>query len=162
MKALALALALTLLAAACGRPDSGFDIESLRSAIPASLVPDDPGAVTDISCPEPATSEATTIVCDASIDGEPIEVAVAIAADGSAEIATDATLIDLAGVASAAELRLTADLGVETVVACPGSVVVSVPDHTFGCVATDGFGVERNLVITILDAAGTWEIDLAG
>jgi len=161
VKAITLTLALTLVVAACGRPDSGFDIESLRSAIPASLVPDDPGVVTDISCPEPATSEATMVVCHASIGGDPIQVTAAIAADGTAEIATDATLIDLAGVAATAELRLNNDLGVETVVECQGSVVVSVPDNTFRCTATDGFGVERNLVITILDAAGAWEIALA-
>jgi len=159
---LALALALALVAAACGHPDSGFDMDSLRSAIPASLVPDDPAAVTDISCPAPATSEATTIVCSASIAGVAVAVTAAISADGTADISTDVTLIDLAGVAAAAEQRLNSELGVGSVVTCPGSVVVSAAGDTFGCIATDQLGIERNLIVTILDEAGAWSIDLAG
>ena len=154
-------LAVVLLAAACGRPDSGFDIHSLESAIPASLVPDDPSVVTDVSCPAPATSEATTVACGASVAGVPIEVSAAISADGTVEIATDATLIDLDGVAAAAAQRLNNDLGTDTKVACDGSVVVSIADTTFGCTATDGFGVERQLVVTILDDTGSWSVDLA-
>jgi len=156
------ALALALVASACGRPDSGFDMDSLRAAIPVSLVPDDPASVTDISCPAPPTSEATTIVCGASIAGVAVDVTATISADGTANISTDATLIDLAGVASAAGQRLNRELGAGSVVACEGSVVVSVADNTFGCIATDSFGIERDLVVTILDEVGAWSIDLVG
>ncbi len=154
-------LAVSLVAAACGRPDPGFDNLSLRSAIPPALVPDDPSVVTNVTCPEVHTSEAVTITCEAAIAGQPIKVTVSIDPDGTAGIESDSTLIDLAGVAAAAQERFTGDLGVDSSVECPGSVVVSVADLTFGCTATDDTGVSRDLVVTVVDDSGGWVIDFA-
>jgi len=154
-------LAVLLVAAACGRPDPGFDNLSLRSAIPPGLVPDDPSVVTDVTCPELRTSEAVTIICEAAIAGQPIEVTVSIESDGTASVKSQSTLIDLAGVAAEAQARFTDDLGVDSLVECPGSVVVSVADLTFECTATDEAGVSRNLVVTVVDDSGGWVIDFA-
>jgi len=154
-------LSILLVAAACGRPDSGFDNSSLRSAIPAGLVPGDPSAVTDVTCPELHTSEAVTIECQAAIAGQSILATVSIAPDGTATIETNSVLLDLAGVAAEAQQRFVDDLGVESVVECPGSVVVSIIDLSFGCTITDERGVSRDLLVTILDDAGGWSIDFA-
>ncbi len=151
---------LALTAAACGRPDAGFDTRTLETAIPAAIVPDDPAAVTDVTCPDLATSEATTIVCSAVVSGRSIEITAAISVDGAVNVSTDSVLLDLAGVADEAARRLSSDLGVESTVDCPGRVVVSVAGDTFGCSATDPAGVTHDLVITIVDDTGTWSIDL--
>jgi len=151
---------LALAAVACGRPDSGFDMRSLESSIPAAVVPDDPAAVTNVSCPELSTSEATTIICSARIAENPVEVTAAISADGIVKVSIGSVLLDVAGVASEAARRLSDDLGVESTVDCPGSVVVSVAGDTFGCVATDPGGVTHDLVITIVDDSGNWSIAL--
>lgn len=160
LRLIAAAVVVALTAAACGQPDSGFDIRSLESSIPAGIVPDDPAIVTDVSCPELATSEATTILCTASIAERPVEVTAAISTDGTVQVSSESVLLDLAGVAAEAGRRLSADLGVESVVECPGSVVVSVAGDTFGCVATDPTGTTHDLVVSVVDESGNWTIDL--
>lgn len=161
LKRVAALLAVALIGAACGRPDSGFDVGSLEDAIPSSLIPDDPSLVENVSCPEPATSEATTIVCDATIAGRGIEVTAVLSANGTVAVSTDAILLDLADVASVAAERLTSDLGVESRVTCRDTVVVVVVADQFGCTATDSSGVEHELVVTVLDDTGNWSLDLS-
>lgn len=154
------ALAAALVASSCSQPDSGFDMGSLVDAIPAALVPDDPSSVTDVSCPEPLTSEATSIRCAVTITDREVEVVADIAGDGTVNVSTDAILLDLLEVAVVAGERLSADLGVESTVTCDDTVAVVVPNDTVGCTATENSGIEHRLVVTIVDDAGNWSLDL--
>ncbi len=158
---LTLAISFSLVLAACTRPDSGFDVGTLEASIPVALVPDDPSVVTGVSCPQLATSAATTSACTALVAGEEIEIVATISAEGLVSVSTDAILLDVAGVASEASRRLSKDLGVESEVSCPGSVRVIAAGDSFSCQATDPAGPTHDITITVLDSTGTWSMELA-
>ena len=62
---------------------------------------------------------------------------------------------------AAAASRLSADLGVETTVGCPGPpIVVSVPEATLGCEAIDDEDGVHPVTFTILSGSGDWELSL--
>ncbi len=157
---IAAVIVFSIVLAACGRPDSGFDMTTLEAAIPEAIVPDDPSVVTDVSCPQLPTSEPTTTMCTALVGGRAIEINANITADGLVEISTDAVLLDISGVASEAGHRLSDDLGIDSSVSCPGSVRVVAVGDTITCEATDPAGSTHNVVITVTDPSGTWTMDL--
>jgi len=96
------------------------------------------------------------------VDGQEIEIVATISDDGSVVVSTGAILLDVAGVAAEAGRQLRSDLGVESAVECPGSVRVVAQGDSFTCQASDPAGPTHDIVITVLDSAGAWSMDLSG
>lgn len=156
-----LIVGLGLLLIGCGDPLIR-DEADLESAIPAALVPDAPDVVTGVDCPGPILDGPVGITCTAQLAGHEIPVSVEIDAEDRAQISTPAVLVDVAAMAELAAERLTDDVGIVTMVECPGPpVVVSVPGERLRCAAVDVSGGSREVVITIESDLGDWTVAIA-
>ena len=156
-------LAATLLAAGCAE-DPEIDVAALEVSIADWMLP---AIVEAVDCPDPLPVEPQTVTCTGAIDGVRVEFQVELSPgeddDVLADVVTDAPLLDLTEVAVAAGERLSDDLGVVALVRCEAPVVVIEPRREIACVVTDlADGVERPLVIRLLDPEGGWEMDLFG
>lgn len=136
-----------------------LDSEGLEEEIGRSLVPDAPEAVSDVRCPDVIVEGPITIGCVATIGTTPVDVTVSISAEDTASISTDAVVVEVAAMETAAASRLSADLGVETTVTCPGSrVIVTIAGATLDCEAVDSTGGKHPVSFTILSEEGDWEL----
>ena len=156
--------ALVLAAGACAG-DPSLDHDSLLVGLPAAVIPDAPEVVVDVSCPEPADPiVARSVVCTASVHGEPITVDVDIDEEGVVAATVRESFLDLATVESALVERLEVDLAVggepDVRVSCPGTVVVDRLGVQFDCTGESG-GAVRALLVTIVDDDGGWTVAFA-
>jgi hypothetical protein len=152
--------AVMVVSAGCGRSIL-VDQQQLEDEIASDLVPGVVDAVTDVMCPD-VILPGTTVSCTAGIRGVPIDVVVQISEEAEAALSTDAIVVEVPEMETAAAARLTADLGVETTVICPGpAVMVSVPGATLECDAVDRAGGHHNVVFTIRSEHGDWELSIA-
>lgn len=144
---------------ACGR-SLVVDQQRLEADIASGLIPGVADAVTDVECPE-VIVPGTTVTCTAAVRGVPIDVVVRLSEEAEAAMSTDAIVVDVTEMATAAASRLTGDLGVETTVVCPGpAVIVSVPGATLECDAVDPAGAHHNVVLTIRSERGDWDLSI--
>lgn len=152
------------MAAACASTAPLVDADALEEALPAALVPDDPSAVTAVSCPGGIVAAGDRVRCVATVAG--VEVAVTVTVTGE-EAGTGVTvslaerLVDVADTAAAIAERLSRELGEPQQVDCePPAVRVARAGETISCTATDPRGGHHPVQIEILDADGTWRLDL--
>jgi hypothetical protein len=151
--------AVMVVSAGCGRSVL-VDQQRLEDEIASDLVPGAVDAVTDVECPE-LILPGTTVSCTAAIGGVPIDVVVQLSEEAEAALSTDAIVVEVPEMEKAAAVRLTADLGVETTVTCPGpAVVVSVPGATLECDAVDPAGGHHDVVFTIRSERGDWDLSI--
>jgi hypothetical protein len=155
------AAAAALLAGACAGPSDELDAATLVAAVPAALVPEAPEVVTDVVCPaELERGVGVVVSCEARVAGRPITLSVEQVDDaGRVSVATDAVLLDTADLAADLAARLQADLGVVVGAVCAGPrVVVPAAGDEVTCTANDEAGRPLELVATLLDAAGAYEV----
>jgi hypothetical protein len=153
------AIGVSLLAACGGSPV--LDSEKLEAAVAESLVPEAPETVTGVDCPDLILEGPIDVGCTALIGDVPIEVAVAISADDTAAISTEATIVAVAEMEADAAERLSRDLGSETSVSCPAPrVIVSLPGTILECDAIDPSGGAHEVTLTIRSEQGDWELTL--
>ncbi len=157
--------------ASCGSSAPLVDVDALERELPAALVPDDPGAVSDVRCPSGLVAGGDEVRCVVEIAGVEVAVGVGVepAPDGGGRsgdpvplrVEPRARLVDVTATAAALAERLGSELGEPQEVVCdPPTVRVAGPGIGFDCVVTDPRGVAHPVRVEILDTAGTWRVDL--
>ena len=130
--------------------------------------------LTDLACPgiadlDPIVElEFVPIECTALLSGDPITLdVVLIRADAESietTVAIEAPILDVSVVEAEVAARLDADLGGAPAVSCAETRVVIAAGREISCriTADGGTGgpVDRAAVVRIVDADGTWELDL--
>ncbi len=159
----AFGLAAALLGAGCA-DDPEIDVLALEASVAESMLP---AVVELIECPRPLAIEAQRVTCRGEIDGVEIDLEVELEPDDEdgvlADVSIDVPLLDVTEVAITAGDRLSEDLGVVALVRCDTPVIVIEPGRELACFVTDlADGIERPLLIRLLDADGAWEMDLTG
>lgn len=147
---------------ACSSP-TDVDVDALVDQIPAAVSPDAPESVTDVSCgDELPIGEGLTTTCRAQLAGSPISLEVTQLDDNaSLAVEVDRTLVDVPELAEVVGQRFTDDLGVQTAVLCAGPpLLVATVGSEIRCVATDPGGVERTVVVTLVDGDGAYRVTL--
>lgn len=145
----------------CAEPaPPSLDGDALVESLPASVVPDDPGLVTAVSCPDPIPEVvAQRLECTADLGGHPITVDVDVDVEGRATVAVREPLFDLDLAADEVAGRLEGDLGRRPDVVCPGTVVVLVVGDRIACTATlEDRAIELEIELT--DEAGGFTVQL--
>ena len=161
------AIAAGLIAISCSAESEPavYDRTGLESGIGAALVPDRPGVVSGVSCPDvdlradAEPPETTTLQCRAVIGETPVAVTVRVIG-GRVDVSTDAFLVDVAMLEEQSAARLSKDLGPTTVDCDTDPVLVSVAGTTLACEASDARGVAHPISITIVSETGDWELGL--
>lgn len=154
-------LAVAVALGACAEADPPFlETSSVLDALPASVWPADPSLVDDVACPDlVAEPIAQASSCTATLDDDPITVAIVIDDDGVVGASVDDPLFDVAAAAQEMGDRLATDLGIarsDVDVACDRAVRVAVPGAATDCVA-DRSGDPLEFRMVLLDDAGAWE-----
>ena len=152
------ALVLAGLCAAGCSSSLAYDSDGLERQIPTLLLPDAPGVVTDVQCPDVLPLTITSTRCLAVIAGSQVALDVTLTGEGNAEISSDAYLVETASIASAARARLGEDLDVVSVTCSGPAVVVSVPDSQISCDAVDSDGDSHSMTVTITSETGDFAI----
>lgn len=143
--------------------DPTLDARSLERILPAQIVPDHPGVVTNLACPSSIDMAAgIAVVCTAEVGGDPVTMTVTQIDDaGSVTAELDQPLFDVEASADVLAAQLTTDLSVETTIACAGPAVrVFEVGEVISCVAYDPSGRSRPLSVTVLDESGTLDMKL--
>ncbi|RMH78285.1 MAG: DUF4333 domain-containing protein [Actinomyces sp.] len=157
-------VAAVVMAAGCASAAPLVDVDALEEAVPAALVPDDPSAVTGVSCPGGIVAAGDRVRCVATVAG--VEVAVTVTVDGEdpgagVTVSVAERLVDVADTAAAVAERLSEDLGEPQDVECEAPAVrVARAGETISCTVTDPRGGRHPVRVEILDADGTWRLDL--
>lgn len=152
----AIGCALLLLLASCG-VDRTLDGTQLEADIGAQLLPEYPGAIRSISCPDSTNPEpGQTLLCVATLGAQVIDVNVVVG--GTAEALTTTATVDARFVAVNEVGALLAatfgdEIGLVTSVDCGQPVMVLAVDDTVPCEATDPSGTTRTFDVSV-DEAG--------
>jgi len=155
-------VALALTVAACGT-DSALDSEQLEADIAEQLLPEFPGAIRSVSCPNDISAvPGQTVLCLATLESDVIDVTVRVG--GTEDALTTRASVDVRFVAVNEIAALLAgtfgdETGIATSVDCGQPVVVLEPDDAIICRATDSSGVTRSFDVQ-LDADGTVSLEL--
>ena len=139
--------------------DPSLDAPSIADGIPAAVVPESPDIVTDVVCPDPVPEVvAQSMTCTAELAGDALTVDLEIDENGVASSVVREPLLDLGRVADDVAQRLASDLGIDVEVECPGVVVVAAVGRRVDCTGLAD-GVERGLVVEVVDDDGSWSVD---
>lgn len=166
-----LGAALVVFAAACADEEPELleaDVEQAVAAATGDL------PITELACAGVADLEPIVeldfvpIECTALLSGDLITLDVAlIRADAEsieATVAIETPILDVAAVETEAAERLDADIGGAPAVRCAEARVVIAVGREINCRVTAEGGtagpVDRPAVVRIVDADGTWELDL--
>lgn len=142
------------LLAACST-NRTLDAEQLEADLAAQLLPDYPGAIRSISCPDAADpAPGQQFLCVATLGAQVIDVNVTLG--GTDEALTSSAVVDARFVAVneiAALLAATfgEEIGISTIVDCGQPVMVLAVDEPVVCTATDPGGNARDFDVRIDD-----------
>ena len=148
----AVAIGLLLLLASCG-VDRSLDGAQLEADIGAQLLPEYPGAIRSISCPNSADPQpGQSILCVATLGGQVIDVHVELG--GTAEALTTTATVDARFVAVNEVAALLAatfgdEVGLATSVDCGQPVMVLAVDESVACEAIDPSGITRTFDVRV-------------
>lgn len=149
-----LVAACVLVIASCG-VDHTLDGAQLEADIGAQLLPDYPGAIRSISCPDtPDPAPGQTLLCLATLGGQVIDVNVAIGGTEEALTTTatvDARFVAINEVAALLAATFGDEIGLVTSVDCGQPVLVLELEEPVVCRATDPSGVTRSFDVRIND-----------
>jgi len=160
--AAATVLMATLLFASCG-VERTLDGTQLEADIGAQLLPQYPGAIRSISCPNSADPQpGQSVLCVATLGGQVIDVNVELG--GTAEALTTTAIVDARFVAVNEVAALLAatfgdEVGLVTSVDCGQPVMALATDESVPCEATDPSGITRTFEVKI-DEAGLVTLNL--
>tara|TARA_B100001123_G_scaffold393540_1_gene473589 strand:- start:587 stop:1093 length:507 start_codon:yes stop_codon:yes gene_type:complete len=158
-----LAGALLAASTACGSPErpTSVDVEALEAAIPASLVPEHPEAVTVVVCPEIAVDGLGPVSCTAIVAG--VDVLVKVTRPDrldQMEVSAAVSLVRATDVADEVGGRLAADLGGVDRVTCEPAVRVAVAGQEFACTVVDPKSRAHRFVATLHGPSGSFGLEL--
>lgn len=145
---------LLLLLPSCGVTRT-LDGAHLEADIGDQLLPDHPGVIRSISCPDPEDPQpGQSVLCVATLGGQVIDVNVVLG--GTAEALTSTASVDARFVAVNEVAALLAatfgdEIGLRTRVDCGQPIVVLAVDEPVACTATDPSGVSRTFDVRIDD-----------
>lgn len=145
---------LTLLVGSCS-VEHTLDGSRLEVEISEQLLPDHPGVIRSVSCPDPPDpAPGQQVLCLATLDGEVVDVRVLLG--GTEEELTATATVDVRFVAvnEVAALLATTfsdEVGLATRVDCGRPVVVLEPDEPVVCTATDPSGTARQFDVRVDD-----------
>ena len=151
---LKLVICLSVLAVSCGGGQT-LDADRLEAEIGAQLLPDFPGAIRSISCPDaPDPAPGQTFLCVATLGAQVLDVDVVIG--GTADALTTTASVDARFVAVNEVSALLAatfgdEIGIVTGVDCGQPVMVIEADQSVECAATDPAGITRMFDVRIDD-----------
>jgi len=142
-------------------PNGGVDVADLEQQLLADLLPDHPGVVASVTCPNEIKPESgDQVECVAVIGATPTDVTVTFGAErGVAAATVDDRLVDVIELNRLAAERLSADLELPVQLACPFPVMVLNADEEVACTATDQRQVEHEIGLMV-DEAGVVSVRL--
>lgn len=149
----AVALVGILVAVSCAA-NGGVEVATLEDQLQRDLLPEHPGLVSAVTCPEEIKPDAgDQVACVAMIGATHADITVTFGAErGVAAATVEDRLVDVIELNRLAAERLSADLELPISLACPFPVMVINVDDEVTCVATDERGVERQLGLRVDDA----------
>lgn len=151
-----------LLFAGCG-VDRTLDGTALEADIAAQLLPEYPGAIRSVSCPnssEPMPGQ--TVLCVATLGAQVLDVNVVIGGVEDAlttTAAVDGRIVAINEVAALLAATFGDEIGLVTSVDCGQAVMVLDVDDAVICEATDPSGVTRAFDVRV-DDAGLVTLDI--
>ena len=151
-----------LAVASCGSSEPQFvDPGALERSIPRALLPTDPELVEQVSCPPMDAERLSTVSCTVTIAGYPISVTVT-GPDPFKGVRVSAadSLVWASDLAERVVARLDVDLGPGNPVDCEPVVRVAKAGQAFNCVVAGSDGKSRPFVATILDATGSFRLEV--
>jgi hypothetical protein len=135
--------------------DHTLDGAQLEADIGAQLLPDFPGAIRSISCPDSSDPEpGQTLLCVATLGAQVIDVNVSIGGTEDALTTTatvDARFVAINEVAALLAATFGDEIGLVTSVDCGQPVLVLDIGDPVVCKATDPSGVTRNFDVRVDD-----------
>jgi hypothetical protein len=155
-------MAVVLSFASCG-VDRTLDGTQLEADIGAQLLPQYPGAIRSISCPNSADPQpGQSVLCLATLGGQVLDVNVELG--GTAEALTTTATVDARFVAVNEVAALLAatfgdEVGLVTSVDCGQPVMALDADESVPCEATDPAGITRIFDVSI-DETGVVTLNL--
>ena len=158
---LVVACAAAAISAAGCAPANGLDVAALEASLSISLLPEYPGLVNAVDCPEPLDPVAGDLVsCQAMIGIDPAGIELVFGQEqGVASATITDRLVNATQIEQLVAQRFVDDLALTTTVRCEQPVRVISIDGSVQCTAIDHRGVERGLSITVA-ADGTLDVDL--
>lgn len=143
--------------------DRTLDGTQLEADIGAQLLPEYPGAIRSISCPNTADPQpGQSILCVATLGGQVIDVNVELGGTVDALTTTatvDARFVAINEVAALLAATFGDEVGLVTSVTCGQPVMVLAVDETVACEATDPSGITRIFDVGV-DEAGLVTLNL--
>ncbi len=140
-----------------------LDGDRLEAEIAAQLLPEYPGAIRSISCPNPPDpAPGQTVLCVATLGAKVIDVNVVLGGTDDALTATasvDARFVAVNEVAALLAATFGDEIGLATRVDCGQPVVVLDVDEPVACNATDPSGVTRTFDVRV-DQLGVVSLEL--
>lgn len=132
-------------------PAGGLDVAAMESDLVSTLLPDTPGAVSAVECPDPLDpAPGDQVLCTASIGRQSAEIELTFGAErGAVSAVILSRLVGATEIERLVATRFVEDLGLTTTVACGQPIMVVDPEGTVRCTAVDPRGVERGLLITV-------------
>lgn len=157
---LVVGLAVAVFLSSCA-PRGGLDVPALEADLVVSVLPDSPGVISGVDCPEPLDPEpGEQVLCTATIGRQLAEIELTFGAErGSATASVVSQLVAATEVERLVATQFVDDLGLTTTVDCGQPIVVVAADRTVRCTAIDHRGVERGLVIGVAPD-GLLDVDL--
>lgn len=150
----ALTILLVLVASACAA-DHTLDGSLLEADIADQLLPDYPGVIRSVACPDPPDpAPGLEVLCVATLGADVIDVNVVLGGTEDALTATasvDARFVAVNEVAALLAATFSDEVGLATRVDCGQPVMVLEPDDPVICTATDPSGVGRDFEVRIDD-----------
>jgi hypothetical protein len=146
------AVAIAALVAGCSTERS-LDRATLEAEVAAQLLPDYPGLVTAVTCPdlaEPAPLDRFD--CQAMVGAQNVSVAVELGGtleELTAAASVDARLVAASEVAALLSATFGDEIGIQTGVDCGQPVVALPEDEPVRCSAIDPTGVVRQFDVTV-------------
>ena len=144
---------------------NSLDGDKLIDLIEGDLADDLGAPITDVECPEVSDpSEGDTFECDVQIDGQPGTVTgtVTDADDGTVSVVVADTVLGVEALEGfiSEDLAANPQVGEVDIDCGDTTVIVTEPDATFECAASDAAGGEGVVVVTVLDAEGAVSYEL--
>lgn len=140
-----------------------LDREALEADIADQLVPDHPGLVSRVACPEIAEpSPGDAFVCQATLGEQAVEVDVVLGGTDDELTSTASIASRLVAASEVAALMAATfgdEIGIPTSVDCGQAVRALAAEESLRCDATDPTGVVRPFDVTI-GADGLLELSL--